>query len=161
MILRLLATSLTTVLLLAGSLGCSKKDDPASPPMNTGSYMLDGKTIMCTVEATRFIYNGNGPLYENLALALTTTPQPASGRQLLQLVYKKTSPTSPYELDATYLLEKGSQFSSCDFSSTAATATLTSDGSCSGTFAGKADSRSLNPEGYKEITAGTFANVRL
>jgi hypothetical protein len=131
-----------------------------SPALNMGSYTLHGKTITCQVKVDNSPYYG-GPSFEYLVLDLTTTPQPAGGRQLLHLVYKRPSPTSPYELDATYLFEKGSQFGSCEFNSTAATATLISDGSYTGTFAGKADSRSLNPEDYKEITAGTFTNVRL
>ena len=159
MMLRLLATSLTTVLLLAGTLGCSKKADPAGPVLNTGSYKLDGMTVTCQVKAYDESYYRAGVYYEYLNVNLTTTPAPASGEQLLELVYFRSSPTGPYELSTTYLFDKGSPVLTCAFTSTAATAVIASDGSLAGTFAAKEDGHSGTPPPYTAITAGVFTNV--
>ena len=158
MITRLLVTSLA-VLLLTSVLGCSKKDDPASPVLNVGSYKLDGKTITCQAKASRSVYSGGVTPFDYMDIYLTTIPEPASGQQSLHLTYYRPTPAAVYQLSTAYLFDKGSLSLTCAFNSTAATATIASDGSFSGTFAAQEDGKSGNPAPYTVITAGSFTNV--
>ncbi|TDN39132.1 hypothetical protein A8B98_20350 [Hymenobacter sp. UV11] len=157
MMLRLLATSLITLLLLVGTLGCSKKDS-AGPAMNTGSYKLDGQPVTCQVRAHDESYYRAGVYSEYVDVTLTTTPEPASGAQLLQLSFYRSSPTAAYQLSSVYLFDKGSPVLTCAFNSTAATASIASDGSLAGTFAAQEDGHTTPPP-YTAITAGVFTNV--
>jgi hypothetical protein len=99
---RLLTTALITVTLLMCTLGCSKKDNPAATqPTIMASYMLNGALINWTASSqvsSQVVTSGLGTDY--LTLTLTTTPQPATGVQRLQLTYTKSTgqPLTAYQL---------------------------------------------------------------
>jgi hypothetical protein len=159
MTLRLLATLLTTVL-LAGTLGCSKKDDPQAPT-STASYALDGQARTC--KATQETTTASG--YDYLSIGLTTTPQPSSGEEKLILTFRKPTgqATTAYELMpvGSMLLYSGLSTQPINFSTKSPLPSFTSNG-VSGTFTGEAVA-SLSAGTYTvihTITAGTYTNVQ-
>lgn len=85
----LLTTSLAAGLLLLGTLGCSKTEDAKSS--STGSYRLDGTLKNCNAVASFRSINTSGYTYDELAVSLTTTPQPASGAERLTVAFLKTA----------------------------------------------------------------------
>jgi hypothetical protein len=163
MTLRLLATSFTTALLLAGALGCSKEDDPqaATSATNTASYTLDGRARTC--KATQEITTASG--YDYLTIGLTTTPQPSSGEEKLVLSFRKPAgqATTAYELVpvGSMLLYSSLSTQSVNFFPKAPIPTFTGT-SVAGTFSGEA-AASLSAGTYTvlhTITAGTYTDVR-
>jgi hypothetical protein len=163
MLLRLL----TTVLLLVGTLGCAKKDDPTGPAMNTGSYKLDGKTITCQVTAKGGYASGSGHSgldYDFMGITLKTTPEPTSGPETLEMNFARPNATSDYTLSYFSFFTKGHYNPDALFeTSIVGKLTINRDGTVSGTFAAQTDPNG-NSKGngyplYKAITAGVFTNV--
>ncbi len=150
--LHLLATPLLATGLLLSTLGCSKKDDPSGPVAGTGSYKLDGVKRHCDAYTTFSTGAANGQTYDEVEVRLTTTPQPASGIETLDLFYSKktTEPNTAYQL--LYLI---SYSSNSQFSNDGTTITPTSGGGLSGTFAGTA----FGTPKYV-ITEGVFTDAR-
>jgi hypothetical protein len=120
---------LTSILLLVGTLGCSKKQGDPTPEMNTGSFIIAGQSKTCQV--TAYLTSTAGQDY--LTVNLTTTPQPASGPELLNIGFVKSTsqPTSAYQLQQTYFYINNRL--SILFPDAIATVTSTSNG-VSGTF---------------------------
>ena len=157
--LRLLATSFTTVLLLAGSLGCSKEEDPKAAP--SASYTLDGQARNC--KATQETTTASG--YDYLTLGLTTTPQPSSGEEKLTLTFRKPTgqANTAYELVPVggMLLQNSFSTQPLSFFPKAPAPTFI-DKSLSGTFSGEVTA-SLSAGTFTvlhTITAGTYSAIR-
>ncbi|MGI4863084.1 MAG: hypothetical protein ACRYFZ_04120 [Janthinobacterium lividum] len=104
--LRLLATPLVATTLLLSTLGCAKKEDATPTPTASGSYILDGKTINCTVKAVVQTSLAGNPAqsYDVLDVELTTTPQPASGPEKLDLYFQKQTGQSPNAYQRTAII---------------------------------------------------------
>jgi hypothetical protein len=160
--IHLLATPLVSAALLLSTLGCSKKaDDPAATPTtNTGtaSYKLDGKTITCKVRAGGGYAYGSGHTgqdYDFISVALTTTPEPVDGRELLQLDYSRPNPGET----TLYYYNKGSLTPTCEFSGMSGSAMSKSNGGISGTFTAQARSSDNTPPPYTAITDGVFDSL--
>lgn len=162
--LRLLSTPLSTAALLLILLGCSKKDAPAvtTPAVGTGSYTVDGVTRACQVTAALHANYGSGQTLtvDYVDVQLVTTPEPASGREILKLTYDRPNATATYQLRTMYFFTKNSLSLSGEFTSSAATITPNSDGSYSGTFAGQGTGNGGAPAPYTALTAGNFTNAR-
>lgn len=84
--LRPLSYLLVPVLLLALN-SCSKKD--AVEAKNVASYTLDGQTKNCLLTQTASTQTS----FDYITLSLTTTPQPSSGPEVLELkLWRISSP---------------------------------------------------------------------
>ena len=161
MMLRLL----TTALLLAGTLGCSKKDDPTSSA--TGSYKLDGKTTTCQVTAKGGYATGSGHSgldYDFMGITLQTTPTPSGGAETLEMNFARPNAASDYTLSTLSYFTNGHYNPDALFEiNVGGKLTVNRDGTVSGTFAGQTDPNgSSNGNGYplyKAITSGSFTNV--
>jgi hypothetical protein len=156
MTLRLLATPLLAATLLLSALGCSRKDDPAL--LNTGSYKLDGTTINCQSKAFISSATSGGLSYDYLEIDLTTTPQPASGVEVLKLYYQKPAgqPTNAYILNTLELSTKGSTFG---FANNVSRLNSTIGGGFAGTFSATAYRTTTAPP-YSNISDGEFVDAR-
>jgi hypothetical protein len=154
--LRLLATPLLATGLLLSTLGCSKKEEAA--PVTMGSYKLDGTTKSCQAKAYVSSATSGGLAYDYLELDLTTTPQPASGAEVLKLYYLKPSgqPTNAYILNSLELSVNNNLYS---FGNNVSTLNSTTSGGFSGTFSATA-SRGTSAPPYTYITDGVFTDVR-
>jgi len=151
---------LATACLLFTSFGCAKKDDPAAPTTGTGSYKLDNTTINCQARALTSSASSGGLAYDYLQVALTTTPQPASGAETLKLYFVKQSgqPTNAYALTDISLETKGSTYA---FANDVTTLTSPGSGVFSGTFSATASTFGGTASGpYRTITAGVFTNAQ-
>jgi hypothetical protein len=84
---------LLALLLLAGFASCSKKD--AAEARNLASYTLDGQTRNCLLMRTMTTQTE----LDYLTLSLTTTPQPSSGPEVLEIKLRKPTgyPNSVYD----------------------------------------------------------------
>jgi hypothetical protein len=154
--LRHLATPLLATGLLLSTLGCSKKEDAA--PTAMGSYKLDGATRSCQAKAYVSSASSGGLAYDYLEVDLTTTPQPASGAEILKLYYLKPGgqPANAYLLNSLELTAKGGTYS---FGNDASTLNTTLNGGFSGTFSATA-SRTTTAPPYTTISAGVYTDVR-
>lgn len=158
-------TPLLILSFLAGTLGCTKKDDATpSKPVIDGSYQLDSKTIPCGVAASGGYANGSGRSgldYDYVDLTIRTEPEPATGVELLQLNYSRPNPGEPYKFSsAVYFYTNGSS-KPTEFGGTTGTLTVNRDGTVSGTFAAQVRNYGGTPSPYSAITAGTFTNVSI
>jgi hypothetical protein len=152
---RLLASLALAIFFLFGLLNCSKKGSPAPPPTNTGSYLLNGQLKTCQVAA----YTSSSAGQDYLALHLTTTPQPASGPEVLYLNCVKPTgqPSSAYQALQYSLARNGT--TNLIFSNPTIALTSTSN-SLAGTFSAPAPYS--NPAvTFSSLTAGVFTNVSL
>jgi len=154
--LRHLATPLLATGLLLSTLGCSKKEEAA--PTAMGSYKLDGTTRSCQAKAYVSSASSGGLAYDYLEVDLTTTPQPASGTEILKLYYLKPSgqPTNAYLLSSLELTAKGGTYS---FGNNVSTLNSTISGGFSGTFSATA-SRTTTAPPYTTISDGVYTDVR-
>ena len=138
---------------LVSSMGCSKKDDPATVA-STGTYTLDGVVTPCQVTATT--RSGNAD-YLDIRLA-PTDPQHANESVLVYFVKRTGAPASGYELPfVTYSWNGPPVPYGVNYFTPDAKATLSqvSNGGYSGTF-----SAPFSRFSSKVITAGAFTNVR-
>ena len=142
--------------LLLSTLGCSKKDDPgAQSTANTGSYLSDGRRVTCSATADLYTNGGN----DYLTLELTTTPQPAAGKEVLRLLYSKRTvqPASDYSISQMQQLNNGAII--ILYNVDTYSLTPNSDGSFSGTFS--SGTKFPNPGiTAPNLTRGVFTNVR-
>lgn len=152
---RLLTTPLVAATLLLGTLGCSKKDEV---PAASGSYVLDGRTVNYTTQAwvqTLASSYSSAPTRHMLTVELTTTPEPASGPEKVELFFMKEATASP----KTYLpsdLYLTNAANSKGVACTNVRVTLSEDaGLYSAKFEG---SGKVTP--FSALTAGVFKNVR-
>jgi hypothetical protein len=154
--LRTLTTPLLAATLLLSTFGCSKKEE--ATPVAMGSYKLDGATKSCQVKAYVSSATSGGLAYDYLEVDLATTPQPASGAEILKLYYVKPSgqPTNAYIMNAIELSVNNSLYS---FGNNASTLNSTISGGFSGTFSATA-SRTTSPPPYSYITDGVYTDVR-
>jgi hypothetical protein len=165
--LRLLATPLLSTIFLLGTLGCSKKDDPASPAVSMGSYKLDGKTITCQVTAKGGYSTGSGHSgmdYDFMGITLKTIPEPTSGAETLEMNFARPNATTNYALSYFSFFTKGHYNADALFDiNITGTLTVNRDGTVSGTFAAQTDPNGSSSNNgyplYKSITAGSFTNV--
>ena len=153
--LRILAVLLFATELLLSTVGCSKKDDPgAKPTANTGRYLSDGRLVTCT--ATVDLYTNAGRNF--LTVDLTTTPQPAGGKETLRLIYIKdpSEPVSAYLLAQMQLFNSGAI--SVLYNAAAFTLIPTSRGGFSGTFSSGTQypNPGITPHNF---TSGVFTDV--
>jgi hypothetical protein len=157
MMLRLLATSLTTVLLLAGSLGCSKKDTPApTPTLGTGSYKVTRDAISGQVRAF-LSTNVNGTKVDVLNLAFSDTPTLQNNTRRLDLSFEKPTgqPSTAYQLtEMLYYPNNTNPLDVLTFKNNVATIKETSPGVFSGTFSGTTASSIV-------LSEGVFTDARL
>ncbi|RZK44619.1 MAG: hypothetical protein EOO61_03155 [Hymenobacter sp.] len=147
--------------LLLSTLGCSKKDEPATPTTNS-NYKLDNTTTTCQATAALTKASSGGISIDYLTIDLITTPQPTTGMQMLHLYFVKpnTQGNTTYTLREIMYMPTSSSVPYY-FSVDAATLTTTSNGGFSGTFAGKIINSSGSPAApFSTITGGTFTNVR-
>ena len=154
---------LTIALLLASTLGCSKKDALSRPPLvGTGSYRYDGALATCQVSASTSSGTiTSGPLAgqqsDYLQFSFQPTPQLPSG-ELVRVEFAKRAgqPNSAYTLSSiAYFADKTLTVGKLHSNNTTATLTELGDGSFLGTFSGTDFS---TPAHF--LTAGTFAGVR-
>ncbi|SNC77538.1 hypothetical protein SAMN06265337_4124 [Hymenobacter gelipurpurascens] len=156
----------TTLLLSIG--GCAKKEVPA-PVKATSRYTLrtkqigTGQVTSRQVTAQAHVVASSDTGYDFIEVQLATTPQPASGVEMLTLYFSKPSgqPSTAFTLDDIVQYDntwpKG-----LPFENDAATLTLTSPGSYSGTFSGTRG----QPTGgfvtstYVTLEAGVFTEAR-
>jgi hypothetical protein len=151
----LLATPLVAIALLLSTLGCSKKNDPAAEhPAIVASYMLSGTLIKCTA-SSQVVTSGLGTDY--LTLTLTTTPQPATGAQRLQLTFTKSTgqPLAAYQLLNLSMFQGNTTFQG--YIPDRSTFTSSSSSSVSSNFS----STSIYPTIASDITSGIFTDVEL
>ncbi len=160
--LRLFPTPLLAATLLLSTLGCAKKDDPATPAAGTGSYKLDGTAKSCRAAASLSAGSIGSQRYDFLDLSLTTTPQPGAGAETLILhLYKVPgAAASTYQLNNLGLYTKGNS-PPYTFAGTAFALTATSEGGVSGTFSAVVSAASSSiPGPYTTLAAGIFTDVR-
>jgi hypothetical protein len=163
MTIRLLTIPLLATGLLLSTLGCSKKD--AATPIDMGSYKLDKELKNCKAETDERSYTIGSNDYKALTVYLTTTPQPASGAEVLKLTFVKYASLADttYRCDGMALFTQGEQISSSQFyapSYPKSPLTLTSDNRVSGAFAGSVTNSSPS-HAYGFISEGVFTNVHL
>jgi hypothetical protein len=161
--LHLLTIPLLTSSLLLSTLSCSKKDD--ATPLDTGSYKLDGKLKNCKAETDERSFTIGSRDYKALTVYLTTTPQPATGAEVLKLTFVKYASLADttYRCDGMALFTHGEQISSSQFYAptySKSPLTLTSSNRVSGVFAGSVTNSSPS-YAYKFISEGVFTNVHL
>jgi len=157
----LLTTSLAAGLLLLGTLGCSKTEDAKSS--STGSYRLDGTLKNCNAVASFRSISTSCYTYDELAVSLTTTPQPASGAERLNVVFLKTTGLA----DTTYRCISMNFYTNGErvlpaaifysYPYTKSPLAPTGNNEFSGVFAGPAANSST---AYGAISQGVFTNVR-
>lgn len=159
-----LRTLLPTFLLLTGLLlgGC-KKDDPQPPQAtSSASYVFDGQARTCAATQTTSTAAG----YDLLVITLTTTPQPASGPEVLTMSLRKPTgqPASAYAYVpvGSLLLQAGGTTQPYPITHRSPLPTFNGDGSVSGTFEGEvlAMISSGTVTTIHTVKAGTYANVR-
>jgi hypothetical protein len=157
MILRLLATSLTTALLLAGTLGCSTKDDPApTPTVGTGSYKVSRDAIAGQTRGYLQL-NVNGTKVDALGFTISDTPTPQNNTRSLILYFEKPTgqPSTAYKLTGiNYFPNNTNTLAMLDFTTSVATINETSTGVFSGTFSGTTASGLV-------LSDGIFTDARL
>jgi hypothetical protein len=144
---------LVATVLLTSTLGCSKKDAPAPPAPTAGHYKLGGQFKTC--EVTTSLATASG--HDYLSVLLTTTPEPSTGWEQLQLLLAKDTgqPTTAYKA-VQYRFSKGGT-TSILYDPTTFTLSSTSSG-LSGTFTAVSSYPSLNTP---DLTEGLFTNAPL
>ena len=155
--LRLLATPLLSTTLLLSTLGCSKKQETTPTPAASGSYILDGKTINCTVRAFVQTSTAGTPpqSYDVLDVELTTTPQPASCPEKLDLYFQKQTGQSPtYYLRTAIILVNAAHPQGVSYGNGATTLS-----EASGLYYGGFSGVATGPPS-SELKAGGFNDVR-
>lgn len=131
-----------------------------------GSYKLDGELKNCKAEASERSYTIGSSDYKALTVYLTTTPQPASGAEVLKLTFVKYASLADttYRCDGMALFTKGEQnLSSSQFNSKyypKSPLTPTSSNEFSGVFAGSVKNSSSSYD-YKFVSEGVFTNAHL
>ena len=154
-----LPTTLFAVGLLLSTLACSKK---AADPTSTGSYKLDGVLVNCQAQARTYTKQiaSNVPLEDYVEVDLTTTPQPASGAQVLRLVFHKQVQNSTYIFDGINFYTNGNRTS--DYYLSINGGITPTSGSFSGTFESEIIQAGGSYSGpFFHVTEGVFTNVRL
>jgi hypothetical protein len=153
---------LLALVLLAGFASCSKKD--AAAARNLASYTLDGQTRNCLLTQT----TSTQAELDYLILSLTTTPQPSSGPEVLEIKLRKPTgyPNSVYD----FMYDGGSngvvytmnQLPSVGYYLTSTTRTFTTSTEFSGAFTCEAHT-ATGPGVYSvaHTIAGTLVNVQL
>lgn len=133
--------------------GCAKKEEVAPPAPTAASYKLGGQLKNC--QATTSLATASG--HDYLSVILTTTPEPSTGWEQLQLLLAKDTgqPTTAYKAAQLRFTKAGTTTALYD----ATTFTLTSNSSgVSGTFTAVSSYPNLN---MPDLTEGTFTNVPL
>jgi len=159
--LRLLTTPLLATGLLLSTLGCSKKEEDAKPTNGTASYKLDGVTRTCQVTATITNITNNSTPNDLLHLTLTTIPEPAGGKEVVNLYLSKavgqpTSAYQPYSFDYSgKSVTSGAYLSGILYNNITTSISQTSGGGFSGTF-----KATTNPTVYGPISDGVYTDVR-
>jgi hypothetical protein len=149
---------------------CTQKEDVLPTPVpapGAGSYQYTARqpaiprydSLQVTGESRVITNTLDG--WDYAEVDITTVPEPASGKAVLQLYYIKPSgqPNAAYRLDNIYLFaNKATQATT--FSSMSGTLAPASDGTFAGTFSGTGTTSggAGNPI-YNAVKAGTFANA--
>jgi len=148
-----LATAFVAALLLSTT-GCIKEPELS---VGTGSYQFNGILKRCEVQSEVTYPVANNQTYDQLAIILFTTPEPATGPENVVLTFTKerAQPTTAYQLtDMRYQTVSG-----VSVAYPLNTVHLQEDrGHYAGTFAGTASTSST--PALVEITEGTFTGVR-
>ena len=160
----LLAYPLAAVLLL-GTPGCSKKEEPVliAPTLNTGSYKLDDQLVTCRAKA--FEYPNRTGYYEDQLQIQLTIASTSGSIDNLMLSFSKGigSSLSAYSFDGALHMTRSSSNASMQTRSYLNNATFTlvatAGGGYSGTFA--ATSPGLGSVATSVLTEGVFTDVRL
>ncbi|MFD1874297.1 hypothetical protein [Hymenobacter bucti] len=154
---RLLPSLLAPVLLVSLS-ACSKKD--VVEVQNLASYSLDGHFRTCSLTQT----TTTQAEFDYLTLRLTTTPQPSSGPEVLDIkLWKLTGqPTSTYSFlyngSADGVTYTATPLPPVGYYLTSATRTFTSTTGFSGSFTSEART-ATGPD--TRVLTGTLTNVQL
>jgi hypothetical protein len=153
---------LLALLLLAGFASCSKKD--AAEARNLASYTLDGQTRNCLLMRTMTTQTE----LDYLTLSLTTTPQPSSGPEVLEIKLRKPTgyPNSVYDFmydgSSNGVVYTMNQLPSVGYYLTSTTRTFITSTGLSGAFTCEARI-TMGPGVYSvaHTIAGTLVNVQL
>ena len=136
-----LAPPLAAVLLL-GTLGCSKKDEPVpiASTLITGSYKLDGQLVTCQAKAFEYP-NRTGFYQDQLQIQLNTVSTSGSIDNLL-LSFSKgiSSPLSTYYFDGVLHMTRSSSNASLQTRSYLSNASFTLVATAGGGYSGLAHS---------------------
>jgi len=155
MTLRLLATPLAAATLFVSTLACSRREDPNPDPTPTAGYTRNTRNVTCNAVGVHTVVNN----VDFLVVTLTTTPQPASGPEIVTIKFAKF----PNEPIGNY------QAMSSDLTTTTATGGLvTSYGTTAGSVrAGSASGKvsggfatSLTTPPLTAMTGGYFSDVQ-
>lgn len=139
--LRLLASPLLAALLLS-TLGCSKKGDPTTTPVDgTGSFKRDGVTITGTARATLGSVHQNGQTIDELYITITESAPVQGDPRFVMLEFQKLPGGAPdaYQLYAIIYRQGQAHYevaSSYPNTSSSATVKAVGPSSFSGTFLG-------------------------
>ena len=159
--LPILTTLLLALSLLLGTSGCSKKQQDAAPATN-GSYKLNGELIKCLVTAQTYSYTSGSQPIDFMDVYFTTTPQPASGEEVLTILFAKPAGQPTYQMTdiaadrCRYAAIKGRVLFNH-----LATAVAGSNNTYSGVFSGTANTRpGTTPQVDYYFTDGVYTNVQ-
>lgn len=145
---------LLALVLALGTMSCSKKEavDPITANSNTGSYKLDGRLVNCTAKVTK--NNPSGGTVEYLTVVLTTTPQPATGAEMLSISYSipRGQSASAYTRNDVILFRN--QMQPQVLGEVKGAISTNNAGGVSGTFT------TSQPQQYLNISEGVFTDVR-
>jgi hypothetical protein len=140
--LRLLTIPLLASTLMFSTLGCSKKDDPTTTPINgTGSFKRDGVVITGTARAILGSVHQNGQTIEELYITITEAAPSQGDPRSVMLDFQKPSggTTGAYQLYTIIYRQGQSNYDvASSYPSTSSIAMVKDAGSSSfsGTFSG-------------------------
>lgn len=157
--LRLLFTPLVATTLLLSTLGCSKKDDPATPAVGTGSYKVSNRLVTGQSRAALQPVAA-GQQTQVLYIYLSDTPTFQATTQTVLLTFEKPigQSSTAYQLTAmTYSPDGISNATMVTYANDVTTIRETSTGVFSGTFSGK----STSPYTGSTLSEGVFTDARL
>jgi hypothetical protein len=146
-------------LLLLSTLGCSKKDDPATPTIGTSSYKVSGRLVTGQARATLQPL-GASQQTQVLYISLSDTPTYQPTTQTVLLTFEKPvgQSSAAYQLTAMPYSPNGTP--SADivrYANDVTTIRETSTGVFSGTFSGN----STSPYTGSTLSEGVFTDARL
>jgi hypothetical protein len=146
-------------LLLLSTLGCSKKDDPATPAVGTGSYKVRGRLVTGQARAAlQTLAPGQQTQVLYIYLSDTPTYQPTTQTVLLTFEKPVGQSTTAYQLTAmTYSPDGTPNADVVRYANDVTTISETSTGVFSGTFSGN----STSPYTGSTLSEGVFTDARL
>jgi hypothetical protein len=146
-------------LLLLSTLGCSKKEDPATPVVGMGSYKVRGRLVTGQARAAlQALAPGQQTQVLYIYLSDTPTYQPTTQTVLLTFEKPVSQSSAAYQLtDMTYSPNNTNNLDMVRYANDVTTISETSAGVFSGTFS----SNSASPYTSSTLSEGVFTDARL